>query len=507
MRRIALVSVLLMAVSACSDRARKSGNNEVSDAGSDASEQTADAGTDVATGADDTGLDAGGSDDASEDTGRDVTQADMALDGPLQIPCDSSVDDVYATAVSPGENGEVLDCAVSESATAQQVRNRTLAIDGLDPKSGYTSYVVAYRTTRATGEPGVGTMLLYLPDTDVQQVASTDLVVANHGALAVPDDCAPSGRPHRLSGMNSVVLPWVGEGYPVAAPDFAGLGTAGVMGVGNTIDLGRAALDAAIAARNALAPGALTDRVLSLGQGEGAHAAYAMQALAADYAPSIDFAGAIGYATAYPQESYAELLRAGGVFPLVDGIGVRRAISALIAYTDFYNLFGAQRARDGLHPDLRDYVGDAVESECFAQLAVTLATDTADYDPPLIIAGLIDPTFRMDVVDCLNGNGCTADAQAFVDRAAATVQPLDADGGELLFVSAFGGANPGPQEQACLLEWMGDNGKLPEGCLWSGANNANISLKAGSYALDWGMATLAGETPPACPQDPFPACQ
>lgn len=504
----AIAIALLFVLPACSDNPGKAGD-DAGDAGSDTST------TDTSTTEDAAPSDMAAEDTAVDDTGTPDTSGDFGSpdlpnpDGPLRIPCDSSVEDVYAAAATPGPNGSVIDCAVSEEATAQQVMNRTSSIDGVDIESGYTSYLVAYRTTRATGDTGVGTMLLFLPDTDVQQVPSTDLVVANHGGVAVSDDCAPTKAAHALSGTNSIVLPWVGRGYPVAAPDYAGLGTTGVMGAVNTLDLGRASLDAAIAARNVLDDGELTDRVLSIGQGEGAHAAYAMQALAADYAPSVDLAGAIGYATGYPRESYAELLRAGGIFPLVDGIGVLRALTALIAYTDFYNLFGANRARDVFHPDLRDHVGDAVESQCLVELALTLATEEADYQPPGVIGGLIDPTFRMEVVGCLNDNAnvCTDDAQAFVDRAEANIIGPDPDGGDLLFVTALGGERPDPQEQACLYEWFGDNGKTPDGCLWSGANNVNISRRAAAYAVQWGIATLDGDPAPACPQNPMPACE
>jgi hypothetical protein len=508
MKPLMFLVVVILAAPACSDGPGKVGDDAGKNDGGDATFEDA------------SGSDGGSSDMAPRDGGNDEDAGtrDMTADfnnpdlpnpdGPLRIPCDSTVEEVYAVAPSPGPNGSVIDCAVSEEATAQQVMNRTAAIDGIEIESGYTSYLVAYRTTRATGDVGVGTMLLYLPDTDVQQVPSTDLVVAAHGGTNVPDDCAPSTAAHALSGSNSIVLPWIGRGYPVAAPDYAGLGTAGVMGAGNTQDLAHSSLDAAIAAQNVLDEGELTGRLLAIGQGEGAHAAYGMQALAAEYAPSIEFAGAIGYATSYPTESYAELLRAGGVFPLVDGVGALRALTAQIAYTDFYNLFGEARVREVYHPAVRDYVADAVENQCFVELAVTLATEEAGYEPPGVIGQLIDPDFRMAVVDCLNGNeDCTDDAQAFVDRAGATVVPPDPDGGDLLFISALGGARPGPQDQACLYEWLGENGKTPDGCLWSGANNINISLRAASYAVDWGIATLAGEATPDCPQNQMPACE
>ena len=424
----------------------------------------------------------------------------------LKIDCSDSSADVYATPISPGEPGEVLACAVSEVATAAEVELRLIGIDGLTISTGYQSYLIAYRTTRATGEPGVGSMLLYAPSENVRDVAQSALVVANHGGAAVPDACAPSMVGQGFAGTNSLALPFVGRGYPVALPDFAGFGTEGVMGFANTIDLGQSALDAARAARNAFGPASLDARVLSIGQAEGASASYAMQALNSTYAADVTVAGAVGYATSYPRVSYAELLRLGGVFPLVDGLGILRTVAALVAYTDFYNLFGAARARDVFNTNVRDYVGDAVETQCFVELALTLATTTANYTPPVVIAGLIDDAFRMDVVNCLNQVPCGADAQTFVDRAAANIVPLDPAGGDLLFVSAFGGTTPNPQEQACLLEWIEQNGPTPTECLWSGANNVNISRQAASYAVDWGIATLEGDAPPACPEGPFPPC-
>lgn len=432
---------------------------------------------------------------------------DTPTDFSLAIDCADSVADVYATPVSDGAPGEVLACAPSESADVADVELRLLGIEGLNIQTGYDSFLIAYRTTRANGDPGVASMLLYVPQENVRDVNNSALVVANHGGASVPDACAPSMVEHGFSGTNAIALPWVGEGYPVALPDLTGLGTEGVMSFGNVPDIGQSALDAARAAQNALVFGAVDGRVLAVGQGEGGRTSYAMQALAASYAPEIQFLGAIGFATSYSRVSYAELLRAGGIFPLVDGIGATRAIATLIAYTDFYNLFGEARARDVFVPEIRDHVGDAVESECLLELAITLATDTADYQPPGIIAQLIEATFRQEVVDCLNGQACSADAQAFVDRAAQSVQPLDPNGGDLLFISAFGGERPNPQDQACLLEWIEEDGPTPTSCLWSGANNLDIARQSAAYAVEWGIATMEGQAQPVCPESDFPPCE
>ncbi len=507
MRRLTVGLVCVAALVGCSEEPGKGGGNN---AGFDLGEN----GTPVDIGSDgDASSDAGGAgddvavpNDAGTTTVPDGGSANFPdtpnPDGPRRIECDATLDEVYATPVSAGPTGAVLACAESETASAQQVSNRVGPIEGVTTDNGYTSYVVAYRTKRATGAFGVATMVVYIPDV----APKNGVVVAHHAGLAVPDDCAPSRRDDLLSAMNSVVLPWVGNGYPTVAVDQAGLGTVGVMGAANTLDLAHSGLDAAVAARWFFDDDVTDGTTMSVGAGLGAHGAYAMQALADEYAPDVDLVGAIGFATTYPRQSYAELLRAGGILPLVDGVGVTRAVTATIAYTDYYNLFGADRVREVYHPDVRDHVADAVESRCFVELAVTLATETAEYQPPNTIGQLIEPGFRQDVVDCLNGRSCDATAQAFVDRTAANVVPPAADGGELLFVTALGGERPNPQEQACLYEWLADNGKKPHGCLWSGANNIDITLEAGGYAWAWGDALLSGASLPPCPQGEIPAC-
>ena len=434
-------------------------------------------------------------------SGGDPTSFDLLVD------CVDSEDAVYATPISDGERGEVLGCAQRDLASTSDIETRLLNMPGIAVDTGYRSYLIAFRTQRANGEPGVSTMVLYAPQNNVRGVGSSALVVANHAGVAVPDECAPSYDDPGLAATNTIALPWIGRGFPVALPDFAGLGTEGVMGFANTHDLGYSSLDAARAARQAL--DGLNGRVLATGQAEGAHAAFAMQALNREYASDLSVDAVIGFASAYPRISYAELLRLGGLLPLVDGLGIARTVAALVAYTDWYNLFGAARAREVYHPDVRDYVGDAVESGCFVELLLTLAdsSDPATYQPPAVLAGLIDPDVRQAAVDCLNGAaGCTPDAQAFVDRANANVKQLDPDGAPILFLTAFGGTVPNPQEQACLAEWISFNGPVPDTCLWSGANNVNLSYESGFHAVAWGEAILRGEEPPTCPGTEFPPC-
>ena len=51
------------------------------------------------------------------------------------------------------------------------------------------------------------------------------MVVVAHPSEGMADSCATSRHPDSLRDL---ALPWAAQGYPVIAPDYAGLGTAGV---------------------------------------------------------------------------------------------------------------------------------------------------------------------------------------------------------------------------------------------------------------------------------------
>ena len=116
------------------------------------------------------------------------------------------------------------------------------------------------------------------------------IVAWAHGTVGIGDGCAPSRNP-RSARDATYLNGWLRDGYAVVATDYQGLGTPGPHPYLNTRSEAYSVLDsvkAALAAKLGLA-----DRVLIVGQSQGAGAAFAPAAAAAPSAPSVERVGTV----------------------------------------------------------------------------------------------------------------------------------------------------------------------------------------------------------------------
>ncbi|MBZ0271402.1 alpha/beta fold hydrolase [bacterium] len=493
---VAAIAFSFLAVPACSC----GGVDDEGDgdpAGGDADDDDATVDDDDHAG-DDSGDD---SDDDTDDDEDDDTDDDPAPPPDVAIACVDDKEDVYLTpnagALAAMERGDPIRCAADGEMTREDVESRLANVPGIDVTSGYASYVISYRTDRDPGEAGIGTARLFVPTEPA--AGPLPVAVAAHGTAGLADRCAPSKYPVLEAEL---LLPFVAAGYPVIAPDYAGLGTDGVQGYGNVVDTTHSMLDAARAAIRALTMGSLSGEVIAIGHSQGGGAALGTQVLgAADGAPDLSIVKVVSFAGGWSSGNEIESFRLPN-FPISGGAGVNRAVAALALYANFANLFGEASAREGIHPDVRTYIGDAIDTECVFQLTLTLQTPAVGYDPPAVTGELIDPTFRAEVADCLAGEACTARADAYVSRAAGNDRPFDPGGAPILVVAGSADEQQTPRSQACLREMIESDGADLTACMIEGATHFDIVARGAAYAVGWALGA-----PIPCPDEAaFPSC-
>lgn len=116
------------------------------------------------------------------------------------------------------------------------------------------------------------------------------LMAWTHGTVGIADICAPSWNGRQQQDRDHIEF-WLMNGYAVVASDYQGLGTAGTHPYLATRPEAYSNLDIIRAVQNADFP--VSDKVVLFGQSQGAGAAIATAAYAADYAPDIKIVGAV----------------------------------------------------------------------------------------------------------------------------------------------------------------------------------------------------------------------
>lgn len=122
------------------------------------------------------------------------------------------------------------------------------------------------------------------------------IVAWAHGTVGIGDACAPS-RNARSVRDATFLNKWLEQGYAVVATDYQGLGTPGTHPYLNTRAEAYSVLDSVRAAQSARL--GLANRVLIVGQSQGAGAAFATAGEAAGYAPSVRVLGTIATGIPY----------------------------------------------------------------------------------------------------------------------------------------------------------------------------------------------------------------
>lgn len=151
----------------------------------------------------------------------------------------------------------------------------------------------AIRYTSTDGVAGNGSVpvtgALFIPK-GAPPKGGWPLIAWAHGTVGIGDDCAPS-RNARSARDRTYLDHWLGEGYAIVATDYQGLGAPGPHPYLNSRAAAYSTLDAIRAVQGDRF--GIADRVLLVGQSQGAGAAFATAGYASDYAPGLDIRGTV----------------------------------------------------------------------------------------------------------------------------------------------------------------------------------------------------------------------
>ena len=457
---------------------------------------------DDATGDDDTTTgddDISGDDDSTGDDDDDT--APPAVE--LTIPCADSLDDVYVT---PGGMpawdetvlGDVVRCAPDEVLSVAEVHDRLLdaGIDDVVPFSGASVYRIGYRTTRWEGVEGYGSARIFLPDTQhVDGILPT--LIAAHGTIGLADHCAPSLYP---TVSEEMILPFVGNGFAVIAPDYAGLGTEGIQGYGDNRDTGHSTPDAGRALAGIVTPGSVAEGAIVIGHSQGGGAVLSAQALSQSYADGL-IRGAIAVAPGWSQDN--DSLWMASHYPyLTPWAGTPAMVMTLVLYADAANHLGPPYETLYFDPMIAEEVAGAVADQCVIGLTIEL---------PLLAAtlgGALSEEFVDTVAACLDGEpACGPPGEAFVQRSQDNVLSGDPGGAEILVLAGLLDESSTPAKVACIVESLEDDGAPLQVCTDAGAEHMDLPARQASFALDWATALAREEPAPPCAESDLPACE
>ncbi len=164
-----------------------------------------------------------------------------------------------------------------------------------------------YTSTGHDGLPTVVSGAVFLPEGKTPK-GGWPVASWAHGTVGVADVCAPSTNGRSQRDIDYLAA-WLGAGYAIVATDYEGLGTPGPHQYLNGESEAYGTIDIVRAARRI--DKRLSKRWMAVGQSQGAQAAMFTASIATDYAPELDYLGAI--ATGMPSQ-WPTTAAAAGVF-------------------------------------------------------------------------------------------------------------------------------------------------------------------------------------------------
>lgn len=421
----------------------------------------------------------------------------------LAVACDDALATLGAADVAPATDalaarGAIVGCAHEARLDAAALRahaRRTGATPALDPPGGAHVLRIAYRTTRRGDVPAVATARVILPDRTVASPAP--LAVVAHGTVGLADGCAPSRAP--LSA-DVLALPWAARGWPVIAPDYAGLGSDGVQGYGDGDDTARSVLDAARALRALLPEGTLSASIVLAGHSQGGGAVLSSQALERRYGAGGRVVLAVAIAPGWPVVVSADPFRD----PARRTAG-EHALSAVVAAL-FLSSWHARRdgtdhAGDGFDAAHRAALVRALDRGCIGSLLGSIPHAAPS------VGALIDDALRRGLIACADGDaaGCTGRARELHAWMEANIQHGDPEGAPIHVLVGAADAVVTPARARCIVDHLRAGAAPPSVCVLPG-DHLTMLPGATRRALDLARAALDGAAPPPCEHAALPTC-
>lgn len=213
-----------------------------------------------------------------------------------------------------------------------------------------SQYRIEYRSTDGVGgkDSRIDSAAVFLPEGATPE-GGWPVVVWTHGTIGIANSCAPSLNP-RSPRDSQYLNTWLSLGYAVVAPDYPGLGSAGLHHYLHARAEAWSTLDSVKAALSAFP---LKNQIVLVGQSQGAHAAFASAGYQPEYAPELNIAATVLTGTPYfnAESSAAQIFSASD-----SGENASTTGDPKIPYVFYIFLSGAER-----HPELKaaDYFQDA----------------------------------------------------------------------------------------------------------------------------------------------------
>lgn len=186
--------------------------------------------------------------------------------------------------------------------SAQQAGQLIAAEPVVETPGGMQAWRMRYWTSDGAGRLREVTGMVVAPR-EAMPREPRRVIAWTHGTWGVASKCAPSLSANFWTATPA--LDAVMSGHVVVAPDYAGLGSAGIHPFLVGVDTGRAVIDGVRAARQ-IAGAAAGGRYAVWGESQGGHAALWTAQLSRSYAPELEL---VGGAAAAPPTDLAENLR------------------------------------------------------------------------------------------------------------------------------------------------------------------------------------------------------
>ena len=168
---------------------------------------------------------------------------------------------------------------------------------------------VTYWSTGPKDAPMTSTGVVYRPEGSPPE-GGWPVISYAHGTVGVADQCAPSSSVP-LERTATHLGHWLEQGYAVVTTDYVGLGTPGVHPYLDGRSAAHSVVDMVRAAR--AVDDDLSSAWVAMGQSQGGQATMFTASLATDYAPELDYRGAV--ATGVPSNIENLLPLGGPAFP------------------------------------------------------------------------------------------------------------------------------------------------------------------------------------------------
>ena len=304
-----------------------------------------------------------------------------------------------------------------------------------------------------------------------------------------------------------MVLPMVGAGFPVIAPDLAGFANYGaegnpISGYNASEDVARSTLDAARAMER-LVPDMLSGKVALTGHSQGGHTVFSTLALAESYAPEIEIAAVATFVPNWlSNRSWGAIFFLAPKYSFVDE-PTPNAVSVWYHYTSAELYDGPGRAADIIRPEKYEAVKAFVDEACWGPpypALEALGTNLLD---------VFDPSFTDAVVgSAALGGACPEEepsksiCEKWIGRYLADRPHLTGKALDVPVLVTYGGKDDAitPDRFQCVLDRLEGDGANLEYCYDPEGMHGELPAQLGGYAINWLAHKTLGEALEApCP--------